>query len=288
MLSIAFVNASLLDLELLRTFAAVVDCGSFTVAAGRLNSTQSTVSQKIARLEEQVGHAVLDRSRRDVRLTAAGERLIGYARRLLALNEEAVDALARGVVETTIRLGVPEDFAAGRLTGMLVEFTGRHPNLKLEITSGLSRDLRRLFERGELDLGLIKQRKGTEEGVQRWREPLCWVDSRANPAFSRDPVPLVVFPPHGLYRDDMIHTFETLGRRWRIVYSSSSLAGIQAAVADGLGISLLPVRTVLPAHQVLGEAHGLPLIDNMEIATYHRTDAGELITELAHQLSLLI
>lgn len=281
-------NGLTLDLDLLRTFTNVVDSGSFTVAAGRLNSTQSTVSQKVSRLEEQVGHPLLDRSRRDLRLTGAGERLIGYARRLLSLSDEAVEALAHGVVETTVRLGVPEDFAGGRLTRMLVAFTGEHSQLKLEVTSGLSRDLRRLFERGELDLALIKQRRGTEEGVRRWPEPLCWVDSATAPALAKDPVPLVVFPPRGLYRDDMIHTFETMGRAWRISFSSSSLAGIQAAVADGLGVSLLPTRTILPTHRLLGKADGLPVIDNMEIATYHRDDAGVLVMALAEELAGLI
>ncbi|MEZ0388169.1 MAG: LysR substrate-binding domain-containing protein [Verrucomicrobium sp.] len=281
-------NADLLDLDLVRTFVAVVDCRSFTVAAGRLGSTQSTVSQKIGRLEEQVGQTVLDRSSRDLHLTEAGEKLIGYARRLLQLNDEAVEALAGTTVEVTLRLGVPEDFAAGKLTRMLVAFTARHPHLKLEVTSGLSRDLRRFYERGELDVVLVKQRQGGDKGVQAWPEPMCWIDSKKHPTFKRDPVPLVAFPAHGLYRDEMISTLEGLGRAWRISYSSASLASLQAAVADGLGISLLPVRTVLPAHRVLGEEHGLRTIDTMEIVLHHRPDADEVVRDLAGQLARLV
>lgn len=282
------VAGTYLDLDLLCTFVTVVDSGSFTVAAGRLGTTQPTVSQKVGRLEEHLGQPLIDRSRRSLRLTEAGERLLGPARRLLALNEEAMAALAGRVEEVTLRLGVPEDFAAGRLTGVLVAFTAGHPQLKLEVTSGLSRDLRRLFERAELDLALIKQRTGTDDGVRRWPEPLRWLDSRERPAFSRDPVPLVVFPPQGLYRDDMIRTFEEMGRPWRISYSSSSLAGLQAAVADGLGISLLPARTVLPGHRVMGAEEGLPEVDNIEIAAYHRPDAGPLVLALADQLARLV
>lgn len=281
-------NRTPLDLGLLQAFTAVVDCGSFTGAARRLHSTQSTVSQQLRRLEEHVGASLLDRRRRDIRLTAPGERLLGYARRMLALDAEAVAALSQANVGATLRLGVPEDFASGRITGMLAGFMRAHPEMTLEVTSGLSRELRRLYERGEFDLVLLKQRRDTGEGVSRWPEPLCWVDSASHPSVDGDPLRLVVFPPNGLYRDEMFETVESLGRRWRIGYSSTSLASIQSAVTDGLGISLLPARAVLPGHQVLGPESGFPLIETMEIAIHHRPEAGPLLLELAARLARLV
>lgn len=280
-------NNTLFDLDLLKTFVSVVDCGSFTTAAKRLHSTQSTASQKILRLEQLAGHRLVDRSRREIRPTDAGEQLLGYARRMLALNEEAGAALSGQRLSVTLRLGVPEDFAAGRITRMLASFMRSHPQAALEVTSGLSRDLLEHYDRGEYDLVLVKQRRGTGGGVIHWPEALRWIDSATYPSVDRDPLPLVVFPIRGLYRDDITLALEAMGRKWRISYTSSSLASIQAAVADGLGISLLPARTTLPSHAVLGPER-LPPIETMEIAIYHQPNAGTLVRELAERLARLV
>ena len=258
------------ELDLLRALVTVADCGSFTVAAARLHSTQSTVSQKLRRLEDLAGHRLLDRGVRDVRPTDIGETVLGYARRMLALNEQLGELLSGEGVATVIRLGVPEDFAAGRTTGMLAEFSRTHPQVKLEVSSGLSRALTEAYDRGELDVILVKQRRGSREAVACWPEPMCWVDSISTPSLLLNPVPLVAFPPRGMYREDMIDAVEALGRSWRISFTSSSLGGIQSAVADGLGISLLPARAVTAAHKVLGQESGLPPIDSVELALLHR------------------
>lgn len=281
-------NRALYELDLLRALATVADCGSFTAAASRLHSTQSTISQKVRRLEELAGHRLLDRGVRDVRPTDIGETLLGYARRMLALNEELGEAMSGNRVATTIRLGVPEDFAAGRTTGLLAEFSRAHPRVKLEVSSGLSRALGEEYDRGELDLVLLKQRRGSRMGVAAWAEPMAWVDAATRPSFALDPVPLVAFPPRGLYREEMIDAIEALGRRWRISFTSSSLGGIQAAVADGLGISLLPARAVTAAHMVLGPESGLPRIDNVELALLHHPSADPAVKALAQQLVAMI
>src|SRR5919198_3622466 len=121
----------MLDLELLRSFVSVVDAGGFTRAGERVHRTQSTVSQQIKRLEEDVGQPLLIRSGKDVTPTEAGERLLAYARRLLALAEEARDVLARPGNDGAVRLGVPEDFAAYRLAKLLPPFSPTHPTLRL-------------------------------------------------------------------------------------------------------------------------------------------------------------
>lgn len=277
-------NRSVFDLDLLRALVTVADCGSFTAAAARLHSTQSTVSQKVRRLEELAGQRLLDRGVRDVRPTDIGEIVLGYARRMLSLNEELTEALSGGGAATTIRLGVPEDFAAGRTTRLLAAFSRQYPQVKLEVSSGLSRALGEGYDRGELDLVLVKQRRGSRAGVACWPEPMCWIDGAAGPSFDNDPVPLVAFPPRGLYREDMIDAIEALGRRWRISFTSSSLGGIQAAVADGLGISLLPARAVSAGHRVLGPESGLPRIDSIEIVLLHRSSADPEVKALAAML----
>ncbi|WMJ69506.1 LysR substrate-binding domain-containing protein [Stenotrophomonas sp. 24(2023)] len=277
-------NRTLFDLDLLRALVMVADCGSFTTAATRLHSTQSTVSQKIRRLEDLAGHRLLERSHRDVQPTDAGHTLLGYARRMLDLNEELLQALAGATVETAVRIGVPEDFVNPQTTGMLAAFSHRHRQVKLEISSGLSRDLAHGFDHGELDLVLVKQRRNSRPAVHCRHEPMHWIDSQRSACLRLDPLPLVMFPPRGLYRDEMIQAVEALGLRWRIAFTSSSLSGIQGAVADGIGISLLPRRAVGAGHRIIDGQRGLPVVDTYEIGLLHRPDAGDAVRALATAL----
>jgi DNA-binding transcriptional LysR family regulator len=281
-------NRRLFDLDLLRAVVMVADCGSFTTAAARLHSTQSTVSQQVRRLEEMTGRRLLERGSGEVRPTDAGETLLAHARRMLALNDATWDALSGAAVTMTVRLGVPEDFAAGRTTRLLATFNRRHPRIKIEVTCGLSRDLSHGYDHGDLDLVVVKQRRNSRESVARWPETLRWIDSAKNPCAHLDPLPLVAFPTRGLYRDEMIDVAERQGRRWRIAFTSSSLSGIQSAVADGLGISLLPARTVTADHAVLTARSGWPRIDTMDIALLHRPTADPAVKELARDLAQML
>ena len=281
-------NNRLFELDLLRALVAVADCGSFTSAAGRLSSTQSTVSQKVRRLEELAGHRLLERGNRDVLPTDAGETLLAYARRMLALNDELHEALAGARVSLTVRIGVPDDFAAGSTTRHLAVFNHHFPQAKLEVTSGLSRDLAASYDRGELDLVLIKQRRNSRDAIARWPEKTRWVDSARTPAANLDPLPIGTFPPRGLYRDEMISALEAAGRRWRISFTSSSLSGIQAAIADGMGVGLLPARAVTADHAVLPKKMGLQPLDLFEVALLHRPSAGPVIKALAESLCRLL
>ena len=114
------------------------------------------------------------------------------------------------------------------------------------------------------------------------------MDRQCAPAFELDPIPLVTFPPRGLYREDMINAIEGMGRRWRISFTSSSLSGIQAAVADGMGISLLPPRAATAEHRVLGVGQGLPEVDSYEIVIVHRPTADVMVKALAEVMTQLL
>lgn len=254
-----------LGIDLLKSFVAVVDNGSFTVASRQLNSTQSTVSQQILRLEDMVGLRLLDRGRQGLTTTEAGESLLGYARRMLALNDEALAAITGIARQVTLRLGLPEDFASGRITATLARFVQTHPNVRLEVTSGLSYELFRSFQRGELDLTLIKQYRGERQGAISWPEPLAWYGSAVHPLPKTDPLPLVAFPSAAPHRNEMTAALDLIGRRWRLVYTSSSLAGLLSAIEAGMGVSLLPRRVVGSG---LSEIADLPAVPPMEIVLH--------------------
>jgi DNA-binding transcriptional LysR family regulator len=276
----------MLDLELLRSFVSVVDTGGFTRAGERVHRTQSTVSQQIRRLEETLGYPLLHRNGKSATPTEQGERLLSYARRILSLEQEARDTLAQPSGEGIIRLGLPEDFAAYRLTELLSNFMRSRPGLRLDVRSGLSVQSRRALERGELDLALFKRDAGERGGIASWPEQLHWVTSRKHPIdFDRDPVPLAMSEQGCLYRNRMIHAMESAGRAWHMAYTSPSLPGIQAAVSVGLGISILPEVAILSDHRVLKPSDGFPPITNTEVALVAAPEASSTTLRLAEALA---
>jgi DNA-binding transcriptional LysR family regulator len=276
----------MLDLDLLRSFVSVVDAGGFTRAGERVHRTQSTVSQQIRRLEDEIGQPLLIRSGKDVTPTEAGERLLSYARRLLALAEEARDVLARPGHEGAVRLGIPEDFAAYRLTKLLATFARARPNLRLDVRADQSTYLRRDLERGELDLALLKRDAGEKGGIASWPERTHWVTSRTHPVdASSGSVPLIGFPTGCLYRARAIHAIESAGRAWHMAYTSSNLAGIQAAVAAGLGLSILSEIAIQADHRVLTAKDGFAPIDRTEVALVAAPEANPATLRLADRLA---
>ncbi|MBL0589185.1 LysR family transcriptional regulator [Aeromonas veronii] len=272
----------MLDPLLLRSFVAIIDTGSFTRAGERVHLTQSTISQQIRRLEQQLGCPLLDRSGRQVVATAEGEKLLGLARRILALLAQAEEQVTEGSV--ALSLGVPEDFAAGAITPVLAAFARDYPEVRLEVESGLSHQIWQRFAAGELDLALVKQVRGQGSPLASWSEPLVWVDSRDWPARERDPLPLVVFPSEGLYRRQMTEALDGLGRRWRIAYVSASLASLQGAVSAGIGVSLLPKR-LMPADQLA--LTQWPRVAPVELALHAGGSGSEPLTRLSAALIAL-
>lgn len=276
----------MLDLELLRSFVSVVDAGGFTRAGERVHRTQSTVSQQIKRLEDDLGQQLLNRAGKDVTPTEAGERLLSYARRLLALAEEARDVVARPGQDGAIRLGIPEDFAAYRLPRLLGSFSRARPGLRLDVRADQSLNLRRDLERGDLDLALLKREAGGQGAIAVWPERVYWVNSKNHPCnVKAASVPLIFFPGGCLYRTRAIHAIEAAGRRWHMAYSSSNLAGIQAAVAAGLGLSILSDISIQAEHRKLTARDGFPPIDRTELALVAGPEASPATLRLADRLA---
>ncbi|HEX3162864.1 MAG TPA: LysR substrate-binding domain-containing protein [Pseudolabrys sp.] len=274
----------MMDIGLLRSFVSVVDAGGFTRAGERVHRTQSTVSQQIKRLEDMVGRPLLERNGKQATLTEEGERLISYARRILALEQEARDVVARPVVDGVVRLGIPEDFAAYRLPELLYDFKRARPTLRLDVRCGLSATLQRALDAGELDLALVKREAGQPGAVAAWPERLQWVTSREHPVdLDQDPVPLAVAEQGCLYRNQLIHALDAAGRAWHVAYTSPNLHGIQAAVSAGLGVSILSDMGILPEHRVITHGQFRPIIKT-ELALIAADNASPAVRRLADLL----
>jgi DNA-binding transcriptional LysR family regulator len=259
-----------------------VDAGGFTPAAQRVHRTQSTVSQQIRRLEEDVGRPLLHREGKRVRPTEEGERLLSYARRILALAEEAREVVSRPGGDGIVRLGLTEEFVAHSLTEMLSEFARSNPDLRLSVRCGTSERMRRALERGDLDLALFKRDAEETGGVASWRERLRWVTSRRRPVDSRrDPLPLTMFEQGSLYRTRAIRALEMAGRSWHIAYTSPNLLAVRAAVSAGLGISILPEIAILPEHTVLPAEAGFSPITDTALALVAAPGASAASRRLA-------
>jgi len=249
----------MLDLELLKTFVCVIDEGGFTRAAERVHRTQSTVSQQVRKLEEVLGQPLLlrDRTGSQLSLTEHGAVLLPYARRLLALASEAEEALLSEVTLESLRLGVPEDFDALRMTSILAGFNHVRPGVRLETISGMSIDLRHKLAIGDIDIALVKREPGAGPSLASWPEELVWVKGQGV-ELGQEAVPLALFPQGCIYRQRAIRALDSIQRRWRLAFGSHSLTGIQAAVAGGLGVSVLPASAVLPQHVICRDMPAVP------------------------------
>src|SRR5262245_10114033 len=275
----------MLALDLLRSFVSVVDTGGFTRAGERVHRTQSTVSQQIRRLEESLGYPLLHRNGRRATPTEQGERLVSYARRILALAQEARDVVGRPGSEGVVRLGIPEDFAAYRLTELLSDFARSRPGVRRAVRSGRGANARGALERAEWDIALSRRDAGRGGGIAAWPERLHWIPSTQHPIdFRRDPLPLVMNEQGCLYRARMIHALESAGRAWHMAYTSPNLSGIQAAVSAGIGVSILPEVAIMPEHRVLKRKDGFPAISNTEVALVAAANPSPATRRLAELL----
>lgn len=255
-----------LDIDLLRTFVVIVETRSLSRAAERLLRSQSTISVQLKRLEDVVGQRLLERSPHAVRLTSEGETLFAYALRILALNDELVSRVNEPQLAGHVRLGTPEDFATSYLPGVLAEFAKSYPLVSLEVRCDLTLNLAERHRKGEFDIVLVKREPSAKgAGVRVWREPLVWVSAQGYALPSRGPLPLVVSPEPCVYRKRAVETLERARRPWRVSYTCASLAGQQAAVRAGLGVTVLP-KDMAPQGLTMIETGGLPDLPDTEIA----------------------
>jgi DNA-binding transcriptional LysR family regulator len=279
-----------LDIDLLRCFVAVAETASFTLAGDVVGRTQSAVSQRVKRLEDRVQRRLLDRRGRSLALTLDGERLLSHAKKMIGINGEALLRLAKPKPAARVRLGISDDFIPHHLPRILARFSKKHPGIDLAVQTGMSCALGEAFDRGELDLVFAKKDGEAKRGRIIWREPLAWICSSDFELRPDEPIPLVLLPPPCTYRALASETLGQAGRAWKISCTASSIMSIQAAVAGGLGVTLLGRSFGLSGLRVLGAREGFPNLPFTEVTVLGEDRASPAVTAvlteyLTHELS---
>ncbi len=268
----------MLDSRLCRSFLAVAETGSFTAAARRLGVGQPTVSQHVRRLEDASGGLLFARDTHTVELTARGQAMLGFAQSIVDTEERAKRHFEGAELRGRVRIGVSEDIALGPLPEILRRLRGSHPLVDVELTVELSDVLAQRVRAGRLDLVLGKRRPGAQHGKLLWREPLVWIGSPATVLDPERPVPLVQYPMPSITRLIAVECLERAGLDWRAACQTSSLTGLRAAAAAGLGITV-HARSLIP--EGLAELDGLPDPGDIEFVLLARESMAEPASALA-------
>ncbi|WP_461521207.1 LysR substrate-binding domain-containing protein [Porticoccus sp.] len=271
-----------LPTDLLRAFVTVVELGGFTPAANWLGRSQPAVSLQIKRLEQLLGQTLLIRSGQQLELSRAGQLLFRYARQILALNDEAVAQFTKTSVSGKIHFGIPSEFATTLLPKIVGRFAQAYPNVTLEVTCALSKQLLSEVERRRYDLILALHDDPAMAGHNLVKEDeLVWVTGSDHDAHLQSPLPLIAAPEGCIYRKRGIECLNESQRDWRIVYTIPDLTGIQAAIQEGLGVTVLARSTVPENLRVLKPTEKLPRLGKVGISLIDQSaEPGEAIARL--------
>ena len=272
------------DALLLKTFVTVVDEEGFSRAAEKLHLTQSAVSGHVRRLEEQIGKPLLRRTTRSQQLTPDGERLVAYARTILALNRDAWAELTRTPFHGRLRIGVSEDFVESRLMRTFQDFAAQYPGMEIDVQVGIPGTLLALMKQGHLELVIGSLCETSNAGLLLWQEPLVWAWSAQPVTQLPTPLPLALFPEPCPYREVALTQLARAGIAQRTAMLCSSAAGLRAAALAGFAVAPMPVSQLGQGLAVLGAEQGLPDLPDAQFRLFSAPEADQAIVAAVTQL----
>ncbi|WP_306027412.1 LysR substrate-binding domain-containing protein [Stappia sp. MMSF_3263] len=274
----------LIEMDLYRTFLLIAETGSFSKTSEIIGRTPSAVSMQIKKLELLLGVAVFAREGRSVRMTAEGEALLGYARRILLLNEEAVAMFRSPEIEGEVRFGAPSDFGTRFLPNILTRFARSHPGVNVDVHLDGSPPLQQKLKDSQLDLILYTARPDSDlarGGEIVYTEPLAWAGLEGGVAYSRDPLPLALSVSGCPWRKAARIALDKSDHPYRIAYQSFHSAGQEAALLADLAIAPFPTSVITPPLQKLDDRHGLPEIGDYHLILKEAGNAGKATAAFA-------
>lgn len=265
-----------LSTELLRTFVTVVDEDGFIRAAERLHKTQSTVSQQVRRLEQELDVALFRTEGRKRVLTSTGETMLGYARQLLALQEDALAAITEQSAEGELRIGVSLSLTESMLPSILARFKQHNPGIRLNVQTDYSNSVCQDYDDEQYDLALILRRDRSQvRGELLGYEPLIWIGPAGYQWSKNRPLPLVLLNVPCLFREATLQALDATDISWRTVYSTTSFTSLMAAVRAGLGVTVRTQGALTEGMDNIGSRLGLPELPPVYIELrYHTNTPG--------------
>jgi DNA-binding transcriptional LysR family regulator len=271
------------DALLLKTFVAVVDEDGFSRAAEKLHLTQSAVSGHLRRLEEQVGKPLLKRTTRSQQLTADGERLMGYARTILALHRDAWAQLTRTPFQGRVRMGVSEDFVEARLLRALRDCAAQHPGMEIDVQVSIPGTLLSQMQQGDLEMVIGSLCETADSGRLLWQEPLVWAWAAQPFTQLPTPLPLALFPEPCPYREAALTRLAQSGITPRTAMLCSSTTGLRAAALSGFAVAPMPLSQLGQGLVALGAEHGLPALPDAQFRLFTAAQADPQMIEAVSQ-----
>ncbi|RYC32267.1 LysR family transcriptional regulator [Lichenibacterium minor] len=287
MRSITIWHRSMLDTDQLRSFLAIVDTGSFTRAADRVNKTQSAVSMHVRRLEERLDRALFVKQGRGTRLSPDGERLVEHARRILQVEAAALADLAAEGLTGRVTLGIPDDYAELFLGDIVGRFALRHPGVELSVLCHPSIEVADRIRSGEVDVGIVTASDDIPGSEVLREEPLVWVAGlRAGPIEAQRPLPLALSTPSCAWRQVAIAALAEAGVATRMFMTSTHYSAIAPVVRAGQAVTVLPLAVVDAASQrLVGAEAGLPALPSVRLGLLRRPGArSPVVAALADEV----
>nr|WP_249219174.1 LysR family transcriptional regulator [Loktanella sp. SALINAS62] len=267
----------------LRSFVAVADCGGVTRAAGLLNLTQSAVSMQLRRLEDSLGLTLMDRSARTIGLTAAGEQLLTYGHRMLALNDEVFSRLTAQEYSGEIRLGVPHDIVFPYVPRVLKAFSTEFPRVRVQLISAPTLRLLDMFRRGECDVILTTEAQPGAQAETLTDIPLVWVGGIAGTAWRTRPLRLA-YCSNCVFRPAVTRALEMAGIPWELVVESEGDSAVDAAVSADMAIQAVIKTNISAQHEEIVHGGALPDLGRTKIAMYAQGGDAPVIARMSEMI----
>jgi DNA-binding transcriptional LysR family regulator len=273
-----------IDIALLRAFLAVVETGGVTNAARILNRTQAAVSLQIKRLEELFGIELFQREHKRFSLAPAGERLLGHAQRLVALNDATWGAMTTPHFQGEVRLGVPYDIVTSLIPPVLQRFNQSWPRINVSLVCKSSTELMEDLAEHRIDLALTTEIGTGSGGEVLLTDRLVWVGGPATDTHLQRPLPVSLGSSRCRFRPEVIKALRAAQIDWRAVSLDCNMEPVYATLKAGLAIAPL-LRTSVPDYlMILGAEAGLPPLPDFVVNMYLPANASEVTVELARHM----
>ncbi len=281
-------SAATLDIDVLKSLAAIADTGSVTAAAARVARSPGAVSMQIKKLEETLGRPLFQRSRQGMTLNADGERMLAYARRLIELHREALDAFRGPALTGEVGIGMIDDLGIGRLSDVMAAFARSNPRVTVNMDIGTSVMLAPKLEAGALDLAILTPGCAVDwlpSDLLLHEEPLIWAGAEGGKAVRARPLPLALSNPGCAWRRAALESMDRSGLPYRIAYTSEFFQPQRAAVLSDLAIAPLPRALIRDGLVELGAADGLAPVGACRIALRIAPDPSPATLALAERVA---